>query len=42
MSLFKQITTPNGKEYEQPLGLFINGEVVPSSSGKTITSIDPA
>jgi aldehyde dehydrogenase (NAD+) len=41
MSLFKQITTPNGKNYEQPLGLFINGEVVPSSSGKTIASVDP-
>jgi len=42
MSLFEKITTPNGQEYEQPLGLFINGEVVPSSSGKTIASIDPA
>lgn len=42
MSLFKKITTPNGQSYEQPLGLYINGEVVPSSSGKRIPSIDPA
>ena len=42
MSLFKKITTPNGQEYEQPLGLFINGEVVPPIGGKTIASIDPA
>lgn len=42
MSLFKKITAPNGQKYEQPLGLFINGEVVPASGGKTIASIDPA
>jgi aldehyde dehydrogenase (NAD+) len=42
MSLFKNLTAPNGQKYEQPLGLFINGEVVPSSGGKTMVSIDPA
>ena len=42
MSLFKKITAPNGQKYEQPLGLFINGEVVPATGGKTIASIDPA
>ena len=42
MSLFKEIKTPNGQTYSQPLGLFINGEVVLASSGKTIASIDPA
>lgn len=42
MSLFKKITAPNGQKYEQPLGLFINGEVVPATGGKTIKSIDPA
>jgi hypothetical protein len=40
MSLFKKLTAPNGQKYE--LGLFINGEVVPSSGSKTIASIDPA
>ena len=42
MSLFKKSTAPNGQKYEQPLGLFINGEVVPATGGKTIASIDPA
>lgn len=42
MSLFQKTTTPNGQKYEQPLGLFINGEVVPSVGRKTIASIDPA
>lgn len=42
MSLSKKITTPNGQKYEQPLGLFINGELVPSVGRKTIASIDPA
>jgi aldehyde dehydrogenase (NAD(P)+) len=35
------IVTPNGHKYQQPTGLFINNEFVPSS-GQTITSIDPA
>lgn len=42
MSLFKQMTAPNGQKYDQPLGLFINGEVVASTGGKRIASIDPA
>ena len=44
MSLFKKITTPNGLEYEQPLGLFINGEVVGGNGngGKRIAAVDPA
>jgi hypothetical protein len=44
MSLFKKITTPNGLEYEQPLGLFINGEVVEGNGngGKRIAAVDPA
>jgi len=42
MALFEKITAPNGQKYEQPLGLFINGEVVAASGGKTIASIDPA
>ncbi|CAG8958077.1 hypothetical protein HYFRA_00000421 [Hymenoscyphus fraxineus] len=40
--LFQRLTTPNGHTYEQPLGLFINNEIVASSSGRQITAIDPA
>lgn len=36
------LTAPNGRTYTQPLGLFINNEFLKSSSGQTITSIDPA
>jgi hypothetical protein len=42
MSLFTDLQAPNGRKYEQPTGLFINNEFVASSSGQTITSIDPA
>lgn len=42
MSLSTDLEAPNGRKYSQPTGLFINNEFVPSSSGKTITSIDPA
>lgn len=41
----KSITlkAPNGKEWEQPTGLFINNEFVDSTEpGNTISSIDPA
>ena len=37
-----QLTAPNGRTWTQPTGLFINNEFVPSSSGQTIISIDPA
>ncbi|KAH6885200.1 aldehyde dehydrogenase domain-containing protein [Thelonectria olida] len=37
-----ELTIPNGVKYTQPTGLFINNEFVESSSGETITSIDPA
>ncbi|KAH7044663.1 aldehyde dehydrogenase domain-containing protein [Macrophomina phaseolina] len=40
--LFTELTAPNGLQYTQPLGLFINNEFVPSKSGKKIASIDPA
>ncbi|BCS30187.1 uncharacterized protein APUU_80490S [Aspergillus puulaauensis] len=40
--LFVNRTTPNGHKYQQPTGLFINNEFVKSTSGLTITSIDPA
>lgn len=40
-SLSTSITLPNGKSYEQPLGLFINNEFVPSSTGNEIDVIDP-
>lgn len=41
MDLFVNIVTPNGRNYQQPTGLFINNEFV-ASSGQTITSLDPA
>ncbi|KAI7759224.1 hypothetical protein LZL87_008601 [Fusarium oxysporum] len=37
-----ELTAPNGVKWSQPTGLFINNEFVPSSSNKTLTSIDPA
>jgi len=37
--LFADLTAPNGKKYQQPLGLFINNEFVHAKSGATITSI---
>ncbi|CCD25310.1 aldehyde dehydrogenase (NAD(P)(+)) ALD5 NDAI_0E04930 [Naumovozyma dairenensis CBS 421] len=36
------ITLPNGIKYEQPTGLFINGEFVKSKEGKTVDVIDPS
>lgn len=38
-----QLKAPNGKEWEQPTGLFINNEFVESTNPEnTISSIDPA
>ncbi|KAI4724525.1 aldehyde dehydrogenase-like protein [Aureobasidium sp. EXF-10728] len=37
--LYVDLTAPNGKKYQQPLGLFINNEFVRAKSGATITSI---
>ncbi|KAJ6064112.1 hypothetical protein N7499_012792 [Penicillium canescens] len=42
MDLFVDITTPNGRSYKQPTGLFINNQIVPATGGQTITSLDPA
>jgi hypothetical protein len=42
MALPVKLTVPNGRIYEQPTGLFINNEFVPSGSGQRLTSIDPA
>ncbi|KAK0516343.1 hypothetical protein JMJ35_000946 [Cladonia borealis] len=39
--LFIELKAPNGREYKQPIGLFINNEFVKSSSGEKITSINP-
>lgn len=36
-----QLKAPNGREYTQPIGLFINNEFVASKSGAKITSINP-
>lgn len=36
------ITLPTGEKYEQPTGLFINNEFVPSKSGKTFEVENPA
>lgn len=40
--LHRRLKVPNGVEYEQPLGLFINNEFVSSSTGQVIASVDPA
>lgn len=42
MALPVKLSVPNGRIYEQPTGLFINNEFVPSGSGQRLTSIDPA
>ncbi|KAH6873424.1 aldehyde dehydrogenase-like protein [Thelonectria olida] len=39
--LFKELTTPNGISYQQPLGLFINNEWVQSKGNDKITTINP-
>ena len=36
------ITLPNGLKYDQPTGLFINNEFVPSRQGKTFEVINPS
>lgn len=36
------VKLPNGIEYEQPTGLFINNEFVPSKQGKTFEVINPS
>ncbi|KUL82584.1 hypothetical protein ZTR_09364 [Talaromyces verruculosus] len=41
MSLTQEISLPNGIKYEQPLGLFINGEFVKGVDGKTFETINP-
>ncbi|GME84697.1 unnamed protein product [Ambrosiozyma monospora] len=40
MSTFSKITTPNGKTYEQPVGLFIDNEWVHTDA--TINTINPS
>ncbi|KAI9884325.1 MAG: hypothetical protein M1823_003886 [Watsoniomyces obsoletus] len=40
--LYARVTAPNGREYTQPLGLFIDNEFVRSKSGDTIVSINPS
>lgn len=41
-SLSVQLVAPNGRKWTQPIGLFINNEWVPSSTGDKIASINPA
>ena len=40
-NLFVDLKAPNGRDYKQPIGLFINNEFVASKSGEKITSINP-
>ncbi|KAJ3536906.1 hypothetical protein NM208_g6525 [Fusarium decemcellulare] len=40
--LVVSLRAPNGIEFAQPTGLFIDNEFVESSSNQTITSVDPA
>ncbi|SLM36479.1 aldehyde dehydrogenase [Lasallia pustulata] len=41
MSLSQQLETPQTGKYEQPTGLFINGEFVKAVDGKTFETINP-
>ena len=36
------LTAPNGRQYTQPVGLFINNQFVPSKSGDKFATINPA
>lgn len=36
-----RLVAPNGVEYTQPLGLFINNEFVPAQSQDRITAVNP-
>ncbi|KAK9241636.1 Aldehyde/histidinol dehydrogenase, partial [Lipomyces tetrasporus] len=40
--LSQKFKLPNGVEYEQPLGLFVNGKFVTGKEGKTFEVINPA
>ncbi|QPG73870.1 hypothetical protein FOA43_001185 [Brettanomyces nanus] len=42
MSLYKDLTLPNGVRYSQPIGLFIDNQWVASSSGKTFETVNPS
>ncbi|KAF4999683.1 hypothetical protein FDECE_11437 [Fusarium decemcellulare] len=39
--LFQNLTAPNGRAFEQPLGLFINNEWREAKSGEKITVVSP-
>lgn len=41
-STFVELTTPNGITYNQPTGLFIDGDFVPSQGGKTFATESPS
>lgn len=42
LPLSQKITFPTGKSYEQPTGLFINNEFVPSKDNKTFEVLSPS
>lgn len=42
MAIAIQLKAPNGRQYSQPTGLFINNEFVAAKSNRKIISIDPA
>lgn len=42
LPVYQTITLPNGQTYEQPTGLFINGEFVKSQQHKTFEVINPS
>ncbi len=37
-----ELTAPNGKKWQQPLGLFINNEFVKSSNEQKIETVNPS
>lgn len=40
--LMLSLTAPNGRQYTQPIGLFINNEFVASKAGDKFATINPA
>lgn len=39
--LIVNLTAPNGRKYQQPIGLFINNEFIKSKSEGKLTTINP-
>lgn len=39
--LFRELIAPNGRRFQQPIGLWINNEWVAAKSGKFVDVVSP-